>query len=239
MTIISTLSAYKDDRGNEIIYTGKISKEIFIKFTGSNNRLVIADGAKVSKLTVLFDCDNGFCEVGENLRYGSLKAIIRIGQDSSVIIGDDVSSTGHFTVSATEGSSVRIGDDVMMATGNDFRADDGHPIFDIHTEMRVNPARDIIIGDHVWLATDAVVLGGGSVADGSVIGYRSLVTGEIPNNVVAVGSPARVVRKDTAWERPHLSLTKPYFKPDASTVKKSEHWNPTESDRPSGRRAKY
>lgn len=45
-----------------------------------------------------------------------------------------------------------------------------------------------------------------------------------------VGIPARIVRRNIAWERPHLSLTKPYYKPDASTVQKSASWNLTIED---------
>lgn len=85
-----------------------------------------------------------------------------------------------------------------------------------------------MIGDHVWFADQAVALGGARVGDGSVIGFRSIVTSRIPNNCIAVGSPAKVVRKNIAWERPHLSKVKPYYKPDASTVKKSKFWNLTD-----------
>jgi hypothetical protein len=43
--------------------------------------------------------------------------------------------------------------------------------------------------------------------------------------------PARVIRTDIAWERPHLSLAKPYYKPDASTITKSPYWALTELPR--------
>jgi tetrahydrodipicolinate N-succinyltransferase len=116
------------------------------------------------------------------------------------------------------------------------RADDGHPIFDVRTGLRVNPSRSITIGDHVWLGRFATVLGGVSIGEGTVIGYGSVVTRNIPNNCVAAGSPARVVRRDIAWERPHLSLVRPYYKPDASTIKRSTYWNLTKEEPSSGGR---
>ncbi|UUT35749.1 hypothetical protein [Microbacterium elymi] len=60
-----------------------------------------------------------------------------------------------------------------------------------------------------------------------MIGAGSIVTRKIPNNVVAVGTPARVIRKHVAWERIHLGADAPFYKPDASTVKKSKYWNLT------------
>lgn len=44
------------------------------------------------------------------------------------------------------------------------------------------------------------------------------------------------MRRDVAWERPHLSGHAPFYKPDASTITKSPYWNPTrdpEAKRPS------
>ena len=55
----------------------------------------------------------------------------------------------------------------------------------------------------------------------------SVVTGPIPNNCVAVGTPARVVRRDVAWERPHLSMAQPPYKPDGDSVPRSAYWNAT------------
>ena len=53
---------------------------------------------------------------------------------------------------------------------------------------------------------------------------RSVVTRSLPNNVVAAGSPAKVVKRHIAWERPHLTLTTPFRKPTADSVKKSPYW---------------
>ena len=64
-----------------------------------------------------------------------------------------------------------------------------------------------------------------------------MVTRQFANNVVVAGVPAREVRRDVAWERPHLSLTPPFYKPDASTVTRTEeYWQLTAgpASRPQG-----
>lgn len=227
MAIVSSLAPYSDEHGNRIEYTGKPHDHTRIKFTGRNNSLVIAPDARLGRLHVDFDCDNGYVEIGPSAGVPPFVAAIRVGQDSRVLIGRDVSTTTTVAMSATEGTTITIGDDVMFASDNQVRADDGHPIFDVHTGKRVNVSRDITIGNHVWLARGAVLLGGARVGDGSVIGYGSIVTKAIPNNCIAAGVPARTIRRDVAWERPHLSLIRPYYKPDASTVERSPYWNAT------------
>lgn len=230
MQRLTTLADFADDRGNLIRYAGRVEQGIAIKFTGSNNVLEVAEGARLGRLTIDFDCDNGTVRIGPSKGVPAFSASIRVGQDSTVLVGSNVSTTTTCAMSATEGTTIRIGHDVMIASENQIRADDGHPIFDVRTGNRVNVSKDIVIGDHVWLARAAVVLGGARIGAGTVIGYGSIVTKRIPNNCVAAGIPARVVRRDTAWERPHLSLVKPYYKPDASSVKKSRYWKLTEDD---------
>ncbi|MBE6861076.1 MAG: sugar O-acetyltransferase [Ruminococcus sp.] len=54
-------------------------------------------------------------------------------------------------------------------------------------------ALPIKIGNNVWIGTGAVVLGGITIGDNSVIGAGSVVTKDVPPNVIAVGTPCRVL----------------------------------------------
>lgn len=230
---VEQLSAYADENGNTIDYSGPaLDGNVAIFFKGRNNRIIAPIGTRISYMSVHFDCDNGVLILGANLKVGGIKAAIRIGQDSIVKFGNDVNMTGPCHITAVEGSTVSFGDDVMIATDNEFLSDDAHPIFDVITGKRLNVSQDVIIGNHVWFAKGAVALSGAQVGDGSVVGFRSLVTGRIPNNCIAVGTPAKVVRKNIAWERPHLSLLPPFYKNDSSSVAKSDYWNLTEPEFP-------
>lgn len=64
---------------------------------------------------------------------------------------------------------------------------------------RLNYARPVVIGNHVWIGSEVLILKGSTIGDGSVIGARALVAGRIPANVVAAGNPARVVRENVGW----------------------------------------
>jgi len=56
-------------------------------------------------------------------------------------------------------------------------------------------AKKITIGNGVWIASNVVVNGGVSIGDNSVIGSGSVVTRDIPPNVIAAGVPCRVIRE--------------------------------------------
>lgn len=52
----------------------------------------------------------------------------------------------------------------------------------------------IVIGDDVWIGAGCQILKGVKIGNGAVIGARSVVTREIPENTIAFGSPARAYR---------------------------------------------
>ncbi|EGQ9054321.1 hypothetical protein GEN90_19755 [Vibrio parahaemolyticus] len=86
------------------------------------------------------------------------------------------------------GNSVMIGPNVTIATA-------GHPI---EPDLRREVAQfniPVHIEDNVWIGANSVVLPGVTIGENSVIGAGSVVTKDIPSNVVAVGNPCRVLRE--------------------------------------------
>ena len=94
-------------------------------------------------------------------------------------------------------SEVRIGEHCMLANGclvtdADHRFDDPDRPVPWQGFTSKGP---VTIGDNVWLGAHVVVTGGVTIGRRSVIGANSVVTHDIPEHVVAVGAPARVVRE--------------------------------------------
>lgn len=86
------------------------------------------------------------------------------------------------------GNNVLFGPNVTVSAGT-------HPI---HLELRSKQAQyniPIHIGNNVWIGANSVILPGVNIGDNSVIGAGSVVTRDIPSNVVAVGNPCRVLRE--------------------------------------------
>lgn len=102
-------------------------------------------------------------------------------------------------------SKVMIKQDCMFSWGIDVLAGDGHAIFDLHTDERINSGYEehiskIEFGEHIWVGARSTILES-AIGDGCVIGTRSVVKGKFPNNTIIAGSPAHIVKKDIAWSR--------------------------------------
>ncbi|MFI7237091.1 acyltransferase [Streptomyces cyaneofuscatus] len=232
MLQVRKLERYKDDQGNEIVYDGEVREEkIDIRFKGANNKLVISPEADIKDLLVIFTGDNGQIDIDRTTkRRAGLRFELRCGHESRIRIGENVGCAGRTFISAVEGVSVTIGADVMFAKNIEVRGDDTHPIFDVRSGKRANPSQSIVVGEHVWIAKHAVVMGGATIGDGSVIGFRSIVTKAIPNNCVAVGAPAKVVKRNIAWERPEVVTRRPGEEYPRKGEKSEQYWNLTEDD---------
>lgn len=63
------------------------------------------------------------------------------------------------------------------------------------TEMEFPLKGDTVVGNDVWIGRRATILPGSRIGDGAVIGAAAVVSGEIPPYAIAVGNPARVIRR--------------------------------------------
>lgn len=82
------------------------------------------------------------------------------------------------------GENVRVGANVLIIDG------DAH-----QDDPRSNESRPIFIDDNVWIGTTVIVLKGVTIGKNSVIGAGSIVTKDIPANVIAAGNPCKVLRQ--------------------------------------------
>lgn len=85
------------------------------------------------------------------------------------------------------GSHTMIGPGVIIATA-------GHPVLPILREQEYQYNAPIHIGSNCWLGAGVIILPGVTIGDNTVIGAGSVVTKDIPSDVVAVGAPCRVMR---------------------------------------------
>jgi acetyltransferase-like isoleucine patch superfamily enzyme len=59
-------------------------------------------------------------------------------------------------------------------------------------------SRPVILGDNVWIGAGATVLGA-TIGEWAVVATGSVVTSDVPGEVVVAGNPARVVKKEVSW----------------------------------------
>lgn len=137
-----------------------------------------------------------------------LQGNVTLGDDCSVQMGSMLLGYGDRDNPAGRihiGKGVRIAPYVIMIGGD-------HIFEDPHTPIRRQGIRNapIIIEDDVWVASRVNIVAGVTIGRGAVIGAGAVVTGDIPACAVAVGVPARVIRRrdrDRAANQSHTTDT--------------------------------
>lgn len=97
-------------------------------------------------------------------------------------------------------SEICFGDDVLLGWNVVVRDSDGHMI--IHDGIPSEVSKPIIIGNHSWICSESHLLKGAGLGMDCVLGYRSTLTKTMKgDNILAVGTPAKVVKEFIQWER--------------------------------------
>ena len=130
-----------------------------------------------------------FCDYGTH---------ITIGRNSFVKFNCTMLDVAPITI----GNNCFLAPNVQLLTA-------GHPI---HNEARtagIGYGKPITLGDRVWLGAGTVVCPGVRIGDNTVVGAGSVVTRDLPADVVAAGNPCRVLRSITEADRDLLFKKEP------------------------------
>lgn len=184
---------------NEVELRSSLPPSSYIYVQGNNNRIIVGKHCILENLQISITGNNCILTLEEHVTIRAGKIIIH-GNSAKVIISKETTIREAQIISIEDNSSVFIGEDCMFSYGIIMRTSDSHSILNAENE-RINKAKSIKIGNHVWLAQNITVLKGTTIGDNSVIGYGSICTGNIPANVVAVGTPTRVVKESINWSR--------------------------------------
>lgn len=124
-------------------------------------------GAKVGHLVVI-----------GNSKINGRKEFLKIGSGSSL---------GRCLIELHEqvniGCNVAINDGVKILTAS----------HDVHDERWGTIARPVVLGDHAWIAMNAIILPGVTIGNGAVVGAGAVVRCDVPDFAVAVGNPAKIL----------------------------------------------
>jgi maltose O-acetyltransferase len=137
---------------------------------------ILGKTGKHLTIEIPFRCDYGYnIEVGENFFANYNLVILDVGK---VVIGDNV----------------QFGPNVSITTA-------GHPLHPDSRNSGYEYGIPITIGHNVWLGSNVVINPGVTIGNNCVIGSGSVVTKDIPDNMVAAGVPCKVLRPITEEDR--------------------------------------
>nr|MSZ96762.1 acyltransferase [Actinomycetota bacterium] len=116
------------------------------------------------------------------------------------LIGRGSGIVGHFSISI--GNDVWTGHHVYITDQNHGYEDVTRPI-----SQQTQPELPVVIGDGSWLGFGSVVLPGVTIGKHCVIGANAVVTNDIPDHCVAVGVPAKVIRRYDAQQEKWIAVS--------------------------------
>lgn len=106
----------------------------------------------------------------------------------------------NFNLTLVDDTDIYVGDYTMFGP-NVVLATAGHPILPELREQVYQYNIPVRIGRNCWLGAGVIVLPGVSIGDNTVVGAGSIVTKDLPANVIAVGNPCRVLRTINEHDR--------------------------------------
>lgn len=114
----------------------------------------------------------------------------------------------NFNLVIVDDAEVFIGNYVMFGPNVSISVT-GHPVYGEYRRDASQFSLPVHIGDDVWIGANSVILPGVTIGAHSVIGAGSIVTHDIPENVVAFGAPCKVIREITDWDKEYYKKNMP------------------------------
>ena len=136
--------------------------------------------------------------LGKTGEYVNIEAPFHCDYGYNIEVGENFFANYNFTV--LDVGKVRIGANAQIAPNVSIYTA-GHPVHPDSRNSGYEYGIGITIGDNVWIGGNACIMPGVTIGDNVVIGAGSVVTKDIPDNVIAAGNPCRIIRTITKEDR--------------------------------------
>lgn len=157
-----------------------------------------------------------FITVGEQLsigRYAWIEAVVRSGVQTyrpMIKLGTGFHASERLHISSI--SRVEIGDHCLFGSGvyisdhnhGSYKGDEQSHPSEPPVERKLVSHGPVVIGSNVWIGDNVTIVGPVRIGDGVVVGANSVVTRDVPDNVIVAGVPATIIKQFNAtngqWE---------------------------------------
>ena len=136
--------------------------------------------------------------LGKTGKYVNIEAPFHCDYGYNIEVGENFFANYNFTV--LDVGKVRIGANAQIAPNVSIYTA-GHPIHPDSRNSGYEYGISITIGDNVWIGGNACIMPGVTIGNNVVIGAGSVVTKDVPDNVIAAGNPCKIIRTITDEDR--------------------------------------
>ena len=173
-------------------------KKTKVKMLGDNNKVILDENTRLFDSEIYICGNKNLINISSTCTCRHLTIWIE-DDNNECLVGAHCGFMGNDQLILAEGKKISIGSDCLIAYNVVLRTGDSHAIFD-ENSRRINNAKDISIGDKVWIADGVIVLKGAKIADSTIIGSNAVVTGKsFPSHTVIAGNPAKIVKENVTW----------------------------------------
>lgn len=172
--------------------------KVSINNFGKNNVIVIEKACRLRNCIINVYGDNNTIIIENDCELKGLN--IWCSDGSKIFIKRNVHIVDNTHIASTEGKQIKIGERCLFASNTVIRNGDSHSILTMDG-TRINYARDVVIGDHVWFGQNVTVLKGTQIGKDCIVGANSVLSGKCySDNLLIVGNPGKVVKENVTWD---------------------------------------
>ena len=203
MEEVNSVDDIKKLKDNKIVISDKKNfslENTNIVFKGKNNILYINSNksVRIKNSIIRFNANNSVIFLNDNRHVYIVD--LTVYNNSVIYFGSNNYINNKLLCIISEEKNLIIGNNCLFSFGICIRTADPHLLYDAKSHKRINPAKSVFIGDHVWIGQDVTILKGTKIGSGSVIGASSLVSKKIFSNCVYGGNPVRLLKNNIFWE---------------------------------------
>lgn len=182
-------------RSNKIkIKFGVLLWKCKIVTKGKNNSISVGKNVNLTEVNISIRRNNNRVIICDNVKVFDYAKILIEGNNCKIYIGTKSTlGSGHIFCGESN-TSIEIGENSMLSREIFMNTSDFHSIMDADSSKRINPPKDIKIGNQVWLGYNSRLNKGAVIGDHSVVATGSIVSGKTyPSNVILAGIPAKII----------------------------------------------
>ena len=198
--MITGLSVNDHGTGNDItIDDNVIATRASLTINGRNNSITIGHEVNLTRATIIVRGSNCHISIGRSCRFK--QGTLFLADNGTEFHCGEETTWESGQIIAQHGGKIHLGKHCMLSHDVMIRTSDSHGIFDMTSRQLLNPAKDVVVGNRVWIGNGARLNKGVTIGNDSVVAQLSVVSGTVGANTLVAGIPAKVLRTGIIWSR--------------------------------------